>query len=169
MATKTTKRNFALQDQGTQVPPRTYEETAANLRYFDGYAKKHYRTLGFKLNVEKEKDVLAYLDYQPNLKPYLVSLIRKDMEENPEVVDKALQLYNAEMNMRNQGITPKAGDILMTCECGHQSIITRKSYFTKPEKFVCQKCGKQMTAVNPPSKEVEEIFWRYENMKNENK
>ena len=44
------------------------------------WEKDNLRSFTFKLNRDKEKDVIEYLESIPNRREYLIELIRKDMK-----------------------------------------------------------------------------------------
>lgn len=155
MATKVQNRSMLNRDQGYESDTRSYLDPDYPTRYGIQYAKKHYRTIGFKLNVESEKAVIAYLDYQPTLKPYLKDLILKDMAEHPEDAAKALEIYEEIQEANKNNINVRTGDVIMKCpNCGEMTVIRRNSYFNKKLKRECPACKTEMEAINPPDESL---------------
>ena len=87
MATKPTPNRIPKKDA-------TKPANAASIKYNVGYHNKNYRNLTFKMHVEKDRDVLAWLDSRDSLKAYLVELIKKDMDERPLEVQEVIDKYN---------------------------------------------------------------------------
>lgn len=60
--------------------------TEAQKKARDKYNKEHYKVVNFKLNKKTEKDILEYLEAQPNKQGYIKELIKQDMKKmNDEV------------------------------------------------------------------------------------
>lgn len=154
MANKLTSRHFENKDQNIISEERHYKDVEGSKVYADNYVKRYYRTIGFKLNVYKEKDILAWLDFQEQLKYYIVGLIKEDMLKNPEKVAKAIEFYDMQHAAAESGAHVRQGDILMKCpECGYTTAIRLYSYYNKPQKHICPECRNSMEAVNPPNDE----------------
>ena len=43
------------------------------------YNKEHYKSVSFRLDYDRERDIIDWLDNYDSNKAYLVSLIKKDM------------------------------------------------------------------------------------------
>ncbi len=54
---------------------------ANKLEYNNTYNRNNYRSFSMRLNNEKEKDIIQWLESQDSLKDYLLSLVMKDMEK----------------------------------------------------------------------------------------
>ena len=46
------------------------------------HVKKFYRRFDFKVHIEKDADIVAYLESKENKQAYIKELIRRDMEES---------------------------------------------------------------------------------------
>lgn len=54
-------------------------------RDMDNHAKwerENLRSYTFKVNIKTDKDICEHLERQPNKRAYIISLIRKDMQNN---------------------------------------------------------------------------------------
>ena len=159
----------ALDQEGNAPEKRKYTNEEAMKKYFNDFNKSHYRTVGIKFNVDKEKDILAWLDYQLTLKPYLKKLIVEDMNkpENAEKLEEAKDYYDAclegKITTKNIPNYPKKklSDVLMKCEsCGADTTITPQTYIKlirNKTDFICQKCGSIMRPVNQSELTEEEL------------
>lgn len=153
MANKAVHRTHTFFDENLTAEQKDALKKQKATRYTDRYAQDHYRTIGFKCNVDSEKDLLAWLDSRPQLKPYLKKLIVEDMQKNPEELAHAINLYEAAQEAAGSHGQIRKGDVIMKCEyCGETTVIRRSSFFNKPDKHICPSCGKKMEAVNPPDK-----------------
>lgn len=166
----TPNRNYLKGLDGKNIPAkRNYTDEEAMKRYFKQFNKTHYRTIGIKFNIVKEKDILAWLDYQPTLKPYITGLIVADMEkeDNKQRLAEAKQFYeDCESGIITTSDIPnypkkKLSDVLMKCECcGADAMVSAQAYIKRARtktKFVCLKCGGVMEPINQPDLTEEEL------------
>ncbi len=58
------------------------------LEYNNTYNRNNYRSFSMRLNNEKEKDIIQWLESQDSLKDYLLTLIEKDMEKSKKKQNK---------------------------------------------------------------------------------
>lgn len=58
------------------------------LEYNNTYNRNNYRSFSMRLNNEKEKDMIQWLESQDSLKDYLLNLIEKDMEKSKKKQNK---------------------------------------------------------------------------------
>lgn len=54
---------------------------ANKLEYNNTYNRNNYRSFSMRLNNEKEKDIIQWLESKDSLKDYLLSLVMKDIEK----------------------------------------------------------------------------------------
>lgn len=55
---------------------------ANKLEYNNTYNRNNYRSFSMRLNNEKEKEIIQWLESQDSLKDYLLTLIEKDIEKS---------------------------------------------------------------------------------------
>lgn len=55
--------------------------SAARIRASNKYNNTHTRSIGLRLNLVTDADVIARLDEVPNKRRYLIDLIRADIEQ----------------------------------------------------------------------------------------
>lgn len=58
------------------------------LEYNNTYNRNNYRSFSMRLNNEKEKDIIQWLESQDSLKDYLLTLIEKDIEKSKKKQNK---------------------------------------------------------------------------------
>ena len=58
------------------------------LEYNNTYNRNNYRSFSMRLNNEKEKDIIQWLESQDSLKDYLLTLIKKDIEKSKKKHNK---------------------------------------------------------------------------------
>lgn len=58
------------------------------LEYNNTYNRNNYRSFSMRLNNEKEKDIIQWLESQDSLKDYLLTLVEKDMEKSKKKQNK---------------------------------------------------------------------------------
>lgn len=150
MAKKSTYRNMFNKSQNIESKKYNYGVFDQD-EYSKNYATKNYRTIGFKLNVNTEADILSYIDYQEVLKRYIVNLIKKDMEEHPELLKEALE-YDEACRIINDDPTRENvmyGDIIMKCpNCGHLEVLKLNDCVNLGETYHCPECLNNMYVVN---------------------
>lgn len=64
--------------------PKTSE---AQIRAVQNYKKKHQKQIIFEVNRDTEADILARLEAVPKRMTYIKDLIRKDIQEHPDLYD----------------------------------------------------------------------------------
>ncbi|MBP3398286.1 MAG: hypothetical protein J6K75_00880 [Erysipelotrichaceae bacterium] len=113
----------------------------ASVKYNLGYAKKNYRIINFKLHVEKDRELLAWLDSRESLKPYLIELIKQDMDKRPHEVQAVVDKLNEEFPLRQfDKYNLKDDERYIRCDnCDFDTVIV-----VEPGKVVnyrrCPKC-----------------------------
>ena len=84
----------------TQKNATSKPVSAASAKYNVDYSKQNYRVINFKLHVEKDRELLAWLDSRETLKAYLVDLIKEDMDKKPVEVQNVVDKLNEEFPLR---------------------------------------------------------------------
>ena len=70
-----------LTPKRTQKNATSKPVSEASAKYNVDYSKQNYRVINFKLHVEKDRELLAWLNSRETLKAYLVDLIKEDMDK----------------------------------------------------------------------------------------
>lgn len=52
--------------------------------YINDYNKENYRRFTFQVHREHNKEILEYLEAQPNVRKYLLDLVAADMEKHKQ-------------------------------------------------------------------------------------
>ena len=65
-----------------EVKDMARKSTDAQIRAATKYAKTHVKQISFKLNVNTDADVIDKLANVPNIRGYLLQLIRADIEKD---------------------------------------------------------------------------------------
>lgn len=65
-----------------EVNDMARKSTDAQIRAATKYAKTHVKQISFKLNVNTDADVIDKLANVPNIRGYLLDLIRADMKKD---------------------------------------------------------------------------------------
>ena len=66
-----------------EVKDMARKSTDAQIRAATKYAKTHIKQISFKLNINTDADAIEKLANVPNVRAYLLELIREDMKKNP--------------------------------------------------------------------------------------
>ena len=58
------------------------------LNYNNAYNREKYRSFSVRYNIEKETDIISWLEKKESTKDYLTALIRKDIEKKKKKQEK---------------------------------------------------------------------------------